>query len=79
MADASCAEISGKPLALASALEKLDNYAHRKVMPNANPSSSGLFIVNPLTGVSGFTSLFSTHPSTEERVKKLREIAAHMN
>lgn len=79
MADASGAEISGKPLALASALEKLDNYAHRKVMPNANPSSSGLFIVNPLTGVSGFTSLFSTHPSTEERVKKLREIAAHMN
>ncbi len=79
MADASGAEISGKPLALASALQKLDDYAHRKVIPNAKPASSGLFIINPLSGVSGISSLFSTHPSTEERVKKLREIAVSMH
>lgn len=80
MADASGAAISGRPLALASALQKLDNYAHRKVMPNAQPSSSGLFIINPLAGVRSLSAnLFSTHPSTEERIKKLREIAAEMH
>lgn len=79
MADASGAAISGKPLALASALLKLDDYAHHRVIPDAKPASSGLFIINPLSGVSGMANLFSTHPSTEERVKKLREIAAEMH
>lgn len=79
MADASGAAISGKPLALASALLKLDDYAHHRVIPDAKPASSGLFIINPLSGVSGMANLFSTHPSTKERVKKLREIAAEMH
>lgn len=79
MADASGAEISGKPLALANALLKLDAYAHHKVMADAKPATSGLFIINPLAGVGGMANLFSTHPSTEERVEKLREIAAQMH
>lgn len=79
MADASGARISGKPLALASALLKLDDYAHHRVIPDAKPATSGLFIINPLAGVGGMANLFSTHPSTEERVKKLREIAAEMH
>lgn len=80
MADASGAAISGKPLALASALAKLDDYAHHRVMSHATPASSGLFIINPLAGVrSTMVNLFSTHPSTEERIKKLREIAAKMH
>lgn len=79
MADASGARISGKPLALASALLKLDDYAHHRVIPDAKPATSGLFIINPLAGVGGMVNLFSTHPSTEERVKKLREIAAEMH
>ena len=79
MADASGAEISGKPLALASALEKLDNYAHHVVMPGAKPATSGLFIINPLSAVGGIENLFSTHPSTADRVKRLREIAARMH
>ena len=79
MADASGAAISGKPLALASALEKLDAYAHHKVMADAKPATSGLFIINPLAGAGGVANLFSTHPSTEERVEKLREIAAQMH
>jgi len=80
MADASGAAISGRPLALASALQKLDDYAHRRVIPNAQPTSSGLFIINPLAGVRSLSvNLFSTHPSTEERIKKLREIAAEMH
>ncbi len=79
MADAGGAEISGKPLALASALQKLDNYAHHRVLSGATPSSSGLFIINPLASISSFSvNLFSTHPSTEDRIKKLREIAARM-
>lgn len=79
MADASGARISGKPLALASALLKLDDYAHHRVIPDAKPATSGFFIINPLAGVGGMANLFSTHPSTEERVKKLREIAAEMH
>lgn len=79
MADASGARICEKPLALASALLKLDDYAHHRVIPDAKPATSGLFIINPLAGVGGVANLFSTHPSTEERVKKLREIAAEMH
>lgn len=79
MADASGARICGKPLALASALLKLDDYAHHRVIPDAKPATSGLFIINPLAGVGGVANLFSTHPSTEERVKKLHEIAAEMH
>ena len=79
MADASGARSCGKPLALASALLKLDDYAHHRVIPDAKPATSGLFIINPLAGVGGVANLFSTHPSTEERVKKLREIAAEMH
>jgi len=79
LADASGAEISGKPLALACALQKLDSYSRRKVIPHAKPTSSGLFIINPLAAVGGYATLFSTHPSTEERVKKLHEIAAQKN
>lgn len=79
MADDSGAELSRNPLALASALQKLDDYAHHRVMENAKPATSGLFIINPLSAVGGFTNLFSTHPSTEERIKKLRAKAAEMH
>lgn len=80
MADAEGAAISGKPLALASALRKLDDYAHRKVMPEAQPSSSGLFIINPLSGVrSAMAGLFSTHPATADRIARLEEIARKMH
>ncbi len=72
-ADRGSAEISHKPLALASALENLERGV--KAIPmKASPTSAHMFIVNPLRG-GGITSLFSTHPSTAERVKKLRELA----
>ena len=48
-------------------------------MADAKPATSGLFIINPLAGAGGVANLFSTHPSTEERVEKLREIAAQMH
>jgi len=55
---------------LASALEKLD-YASKKIPIKANPATSHLFIVNPLSGKS-LMSLFSTHPPTAERIARLR-------
>jgi heat shock protein HtpX len=77
-ADETGAIISGKPKALASALEKLEEYARAvpayTAKAQVNPATSHLFIVNPLKG-GGLSALFSTHPPTEERVRRLMEIA----
>ncbi|MBC8016728.1 MAG: zinc metalloprotease HtpX [Sporomusaceae bacterium] len=76
LADQSGGIISNNPLALASALEKIDYYAKHKVLPSSTPSTSHLFIINPLSGTRGLmTSLFSTHPTTADRVARLREQA----
>jgi heat shock protein HtpX len=75
-ADETGAYLSGDPEALASALEKLEAYSQRIPLP-VNPAVSHLFIVKPLTGVT-FQSLFSTHPSTVERIARLRQIAQQM-
>ena len=71
-ADAGGAKISGNPLHLANALKKLQ-MASQKVPMNANPATSHMFIVNPLTG-GGILKLFSTHPPIEERIKRLNSI-----
>ena len=71
-ADRGGAEISGKPLALASALENLERGVARIPM-RAKPTHAHMFIVNPLRG-GGIASLFSTHPSTRERVRRLHEL-----
>jgi heat shock protein HtpX len=74
-ADAVGAEISGRPLALAGALEKLEASARRIPMQVA-PAAAPLAQVNPLAAHGGrMMKLFSTHPATEQRVAKLREIA----
>lgn len=69
-ADATAARTTGDPLALASALEKL-SYAAGRVPLDASPQTAHLFIVNPLTAGS-LARLFSTHPATEERIRRLR-------
>lgn len=75
-ADAVGAEICGKPMALASSLQKLEAYAKRIPMDIA-PAAAPLAMVNPLSGLrGGMSSLFSTHPSTEERVRRLQALAA---
>ena|SRR5690606_3078021 len=76
-ADRTGALISGQPLALASALRRLEAYAHRIPM-EVNPAGAQLAIVNPLAGDRGLglLRLFSTHPSTEERVARLEALAA---
>lgn len=73
LADRIGAEISGKPVELANALIKLEDRNVRLPM-NANQASAHLFIVSPLNG-QNFMSLFRTHPSTEERVRRLREFS----
>jgi heat shock protein HtpX len=73
-ADAGGAELSGRPRALASALQKLEAYAKRVPMPEANPATTHLFIVNPLRGAGGLANLFRTHPSTEQRVARLLQM-----
>ena len=75
-ADRDGAEICGKPGALASALGRLQEGAERMPM-EANPSTAHMFIVNPFAGaLGGMRRLFSTHPPTEERIRRLRELEA---
>jgi heat shock protein HtpX len=71
-ADLASAKYTANPQKLISALRKLDAYSRRIPMP-ATPSTAHLFIVQPFTGAS-LARLFSTHPSTEERIKRLQEM-----
>lgn len=73
MADAGGAKISGNPMALATALEKISRGNQIKPVNHSSPASAHMFIINPLAG--GFGKLFSTHPPTEERIKRLKEMA----
>ena len=75
-ADRGAAEITGQPMALASALAKIARLAGRTVnMPaERNPASASMFIINPL-GALKMDHLFSTHPSTESRIVALRDMA----
>ena len=73
------ARIAGQPMWLASALVKIENASHQ--LPNVeaerNPATAHMFIINPLTG-HGMDSLFATHPSTENRIAALQQLAAEM-
>jgi heat shock protein HtpX len=74
-ADAVGAEICGRPLALAGALRKLDEYAHRIPM-QVSPAVAPLAQVNPLSAFGGgMARMFSTHPPTEDRVRRLEQLA----
>jgi heat shock protein HtpX len=73
------ARICGNPMSLASALSRIENAAHQ--IPNygaeRNPATAHMFIINPLTG-QGMDNLFSTHPSTENRIAALQALAEEM-
>ena len=75
-ADSGGAEISGDPQALASALEKMERYAKGLPMPSAeqHPETAQMMIINPLHG-GGLAGLFSTHPTTSERIARLLAMA----
>jgi heat shock protein HtpX len=80
-AEKSGAQLSHDPQALASALRKIEAAAKQTVVPaQLSPATAHLFIVNPFKGKSagqGFAGLFSTHPPTEERIRRLEEMARH--
>jgi heat shock protein HtpX len=79
-ADEGGAKLSGKPQALASALQKIETYAKASRRPSQsqkNPAMAPLYIINPFRG-SFVTELFSTHPATSKRIARLDKIAASM-
>jgi heat shock protein HtpX len=72
MADEGSARMTGHPEWLQSALMKLDNYARGTILPEADPQTAHMFIINPFTGKDvSMSDLFRTHPSTEERIERL--------
>lgn len=79
VADKRGAEICGNPLWLASALEKIERGARAQINPYAerSPAMAHMYISNPLNG-RGADNLFSTHPSTANRVEALRRMAGDM-
>ncbi|MEM5327302.1 zinc metalloprotease HtpX [Paraburkholderia sp. JHI2823] len=76
-ADRGGAQISGDPQALATALDKIHRYAQGIpfATAEAHPATAQMMIMNPLSG-GGLQNLFSTHPSTEERIRRLMDMAA---
>ena len=79
MADEGAGRLTGHPEWLQRALSKLENYAQRGVIHDADPQTAHLFIINPFSGVKDkMQSLFSTHPSTNERIERLEELKQEM-
>ena len=78
-ADDMGARISGNPAGLASALAKIDAAAHQieNIPAEQNPATAHLFIINPLSGAR-MDNLFSTHPSTENRIAALEQLSAQL-
>ncbi|MCT4625832.1 zinc metalloprotease HtpX [Halodesulfovibrio sp.] len=74
LADDTGAQLSGNPLYLASALEKLNAYSQQVPMQHGGEATAHMFIVNPFNGAN-MAKLFSTHPPIEERVSRLRNMA----
>lgn len=76
MADKAGAEFSGNPLYLRDALQKLESYSRSIPMQNTSkPATAHMFIVNPFSGISGLSHLFSTHPKTSDRIRELEKMA----
>jgi heat shock protein HtpX len=75
LADETGARISGDPEALARALSKLERAAAVTAPVQTTPATASLFIVNPFSAVERVSRLFSTHPDTAERVRRLRALA----
>jgi heat shock protein HtpX len=73
------ARIAGQPMWLASALVKIESAAHQvpNVEAERNPATAHMFIINPLSG-HGVDNLFATHPSTQNRIAALQQLAAEL-
>lgn len=75
-ADEGAARITGRPLALASALQKIE-YAAERLPMNVNPAASQMYIINPMGGdlLKSVAGLFRTHPHTSDRIARLQRLA----
>lgn len=75
MADEGAAKLTGHPEWLQSSLLKLDNYAHGNLLHDAQPQNAHMFIINPFLGLGdNMQQLFSTHPTTQQRIEKLEAL-----
>ena len=74
LADEASAQVTGNPMALAGALKKLEAWKAEVPMTHGSPATAHLFIVNPFSG-GGLAGLFSTHPSTQQRIERLEAMA----
>ena len=74
LADEAGARLSGNPLALASALRKIDAWSQQVPMHAGTPATAHMFIINPFSG-GGIAKLFSTHPATQARIERLEAMA----
>ncbi len=77
LADEYSAEVTGRPLELANALERIAGINQAQPMRDAQPATAHMMIVNPLRG-GGLMGLFSTHPPIEARIERLRAMASGM-
>ncbi len=76
-ADAGAAQLTGHPQWLISALSKLEAYSKQAQMKNVTKSTAHMFIISPLSGKS-LSALFSTHPSTEDRIERLESMTREL-
>jgi len=75
MADEGAAKLTGHPEWLQSALAKLDSYARGTILPEADPQTAHMFIINPFSGKDfSLSQLFATHPSTQDRIDRLEAL-----
>ena len=75
LADEAAAQYTGAPLALASALRKIEAWSQEIPMHAGSPATAHLFIHSPFS-LGGLANLFSTHPPTEQRVARLQAMAS---
>jgi heat shock protein HtpX len=76
LADASSVELTRNPLALASALDKIETRAYTEPLASASRATQHLYIINPLRSITmSASSLLSTHPPTEARIRVLRAMS----
>ena len=80
LADEGGAMLSKNPLGLASALAKIEEYSKYGTLPNANNATAHMFIINPMMGIgASLSNLFSTHPSTQDRIARLKKLSLNQH
>ena len=81
LADESGARLTGKPMALADALTRIESGCSARTNDYDNPSAANMWISNPfgMKKMSGLMNLFRTHPSTPDRIERLKKLDEEIN